>query len=100
MLESQKDQKVNNWLNVIKIKKVSYSNFQKGINDLIKAGVDVRPVWYPCHRQNYLKNYETYKISLANKVYKNSLCIPSSYFLKTKDLNNICKKIVNIFENK
>ena len=92
MNELNNNQKVNNWLNVIKIEKINYSSFKKGIIQLIKEGIDVRPVWYPCHKQDYLKIYETYKINLANKIYKNSLCIPSSYFLKAKDLLYICKK--------
>ena len=100
IIKSKNNQKANNWLNVIKIKKIDYSNFKKKINQLIKAGIDVRPVWYPCHKQNYLKKYETYKISLANKIYKNTLCLPSSYFLKDKDLLYICKKIINVFKEK
>lgn len=100
MIELKNNQKANNWLNVIKIKKINYLNFKKGIDQLIKIGIDVRPVWYPCHKQNYLKKYEKYKIQLANKVYKNTLCIPSSYFLKTEDLSHICKKIINVFKKK
>ena len=100
IIESINTQKVNNWLNVIEIKKIDYSNFKKKINQLIKLGIDVRPVWYPCHKQDYLRKYETYKISLANKIYKNSLCLPSSYFLKDKDLLHICKKIINVFKEK
>ena len=100
MNELNNNQKVNNWLNVIKIEKINYSSFKKGIIQLIKEGIDVRPVWYPCHKQDYLKIYETYKINLANKIYKNSLCIPSSYFLKAKDLLYICKKITSVFKKK
>jgi perosamine synthetase len=100
MNELKDNQKINNWLNVIKINEIDYVNFKKGINQLIKIGIDVRPVWYPCHKQNYLKKYETYKVKLANKVYKNCLCIPSSYFLKTQDLSYICRKIKNVFGKK
>ena len=100
IIEPQDDQNPNNWLNVIKIKNINYSKFKKSINQLIKVGVDVRPVWYPCHKQDYLKKYESFEIKLANEVYKNSLCLPSSYFLKTKDLLYICKKIINVYKEK
>tara|TARA_B100000787_G_scaffold30907_1_gene20752 strand:- start:4980 stop:6134 length:1155 start_codon:yes stop_codon:yes gene_type:complete len=93
MIQVENNQNQNFWLNVIKIKKINYKNFKENINVLIKIGIDVRPVWYPCHMQDHLKKYESYKISLANKVYKNTLCLPSSYFLKLKDLSRICKKI-------
>ena len=93
-------QKQNNWLNVIKIKKIDYFDFKKKIKLLIELGVDVRPVWYPCHKQNHLKNFENYQIKEANKVYKNTLCLPSSYFLTVNNLNNICNKIRNVFKKK
>ena len=85
---------------VNKLKEINYSKFKKIINELIKNGIDVRPVWYPCHMQDYLKKYETYKISLANKIYKNTLCLPSSYFLNKNDLSKICKKISDVLKKK
>jgi len=100
IIEPQDDQNPNNWLNVIKIKNINYSKFKKSINQLIKVGIDVRPVWYPCHKQDYLKKYESFEINHANEVYKNSLCLPSSYFLKTEDLLYICKKIINVYKEK
>ena len=93
-------QSQNNWLNVINIKKINYIKFKRNINQLIKMGIDVRPVWYPCHLQEYLRKYEKYKISLANKVYKNTLCLPSSYFLKKNDLLQVCNKILDVFKKK
>ena len=100
LIKTKKEQKQNYWLNVIEIKKINYLNFKKKINLLISLGIDVRPVWYPCHKQAHLKKYETYDIKLAENVYKNNLCLPSSYFLKEKDLSNICKKILNVFKKK
>ena len=97
MIQLNNNQKQNFWLNVIRLKEINYSKFKKTINELINNGIDVRPVWYPCHMQEYLKKYETYKISLAKKIYKNTLCLPSSYFLKINDLSKICKKIENVF---
>lgn len=100
LIKTKKEQKQNYWLNVIEIKKINYFNFKQKINSLISLGIDVRPVWYPCHKQAHLKKYETYDIKLAENVYKNNLCLPSSYFLKEKDLSNICKKILNVFKKK
>ena len=44
---------------VIKFENISYKNFKKNINILISKGIDVRPLWYPCHKQLFLKKYET-----------------------------------------
>ena len=100
IIKPTKNQKQNNWLNIIKVKKINYLKFKENINILIKDGIDVRPLWYPCHKQEFLKNYETYKVNLANRVYKETLCLPSSYFLKKSDLTRVCKRILNVFEKK
>ena len=57
LIQISNDQKQNHWLNAIQIKKINYSNFKKNIKLLISLGIDVRPVWYPCHKQDYLKIY-------------------------------------------
>jgi len=87
----------NNWLSTILVKTKNYIEFKKKINLLIKMGIDVRPLWLPCHLQSYLKKYQKYKIIKANNFYKKVVCLPSSYFLKEKDLNNITSKIIHVF---
>jgi len=93
-------QKSNKWLNFILIKNIEYSNFKQVIKNLIDKNVEVRPVWYPCHLQNYLKKFERYKIDVANKIYKKIICLPSSYFLTSKDINKITEIIKNVVKKK
>jgi perosamine synthetase len=100
MLQQNDNQKQNFWLNVVKLEEINYLTFKKIINELIKCSINVRPVWYPCHMQDYLKKYEIYKISLATKIYKNTLCLPSSYFLNKSDLSKICTKILHVLKKK
>ena len=100
LIQTLNEQNQNYWLNAIKFQKIDYSSFKKNINLLISLGIDVRPLWYPCHKQAHLKKYEVYDIKYANNVYKNILCLPSSYFLKNNDLSNICNIILNVFEKK
>ena len=88
----------NYWLNTISVKTKNYLEFKKKINLLISMGIEVRPLWLPCHLQSYLKKYEKFKIHKANKVYKEVICLPSSFFLKKKDLDFILKKIIHAFE--
>ena len=87
----------NNWLSTILVKTKNYIEFKKKINLLIKMGIDVRPLWLPCHLQSYLKKYQKYKIIKENNFYKKVVCLPSSYFLEEKDLNNITSKIIHVF---
>ena len=82
------------------IKNIEYSNFKQVIKNLIDKNVEVRPVWYPCHLQNYLKKFERYKIDVANKIYKKIICLPSSYFLTSKDINKITGIIKNVVKKK
>lgn len=85
----------NHWLNSIVLKDCSYPRFKAIITKLNKKGVHVRPLWYPCHLQKYLKKYQTYKIDYSSKIYKKLICLPSSYFLKKKDIKKITTIILN-----
>jgi perosamine synthetase len=83
----------NNWLMAILIdKKIYKKSINELINEFVKKKIQVRPIWFPNHKQKFLKKYENYRISLANK-YENYLCLPSSSFLSRK----LIKKICNIF---
>ena len=88
----------NYWLNTISVKTKNYIEFKKKILALIKKGIDVRPLWLPCHLQSYLNKYEKFKIYNANKLYKKIVCIPSSYFLNKKDLQFISRQIIHVFK--
>ena len=86
---------VNNWINLIKIKKNYYNS---GIEKLIKIfslnNIQVRPVWYPNHLQAPYKRNQRYKIVKAKKLVESILCLPSSATLK----NSQIKKITNILK--
>tara|TARA_Y100000590_G_scaffold82444_1_gene91800 strand:- start:351 stop:1499 length:1149 start_codon:yes stop_codon:yes gene_type:complete len=79
----------NLWLNVISTKK-SIDTI-KIIKKLIKKKINVRKPWFPNHLQKPFKKYETYKISNAIKVFKNSICVPSSVGLSLKQIHQITK---------
>ena len=87
----------NNWLNVLIIDKKKYGlSKEKIIKEFLKLNIETRSLWYPCHLQKSLKNYEAFQIKNSNFMYKSCLCLPSSYNLKLKDQ----KKIISCLENK
>ena len=89
----------NFWLNSIIIKKnTSYSKLKKIIFDIEKNGVQVRPLWYPCHKQLYLKKYENVELENSNNLYKKVLCLPSSFFLKKKNISKISNIVLDVIE--
>ena len=90
------DTKLNFWLNSLELKNCNYSSLKKIVKNLNNLGIQVRPLWYPCHKQNYLKKYEKYNIVNAEYFYKRILCIPSSYFLKSKHIEYISKTIKDV----
>ena len=55
----------------------------------IENKINVRPVWFPNHKQKHLKNFQKYNINTATKLINNSLCLPSSAFLSKKNLDKI-----------
>ena len=83
----------NNWLNILKIKNTKNNNRKKLIAKLIKNNIYVRPIWKLNHLQKQFKNCQRYKISNAGKMFSNSICLPSSYFLTYNDLNRVIRVI-------
>ena len=92
--------KPNYWLNSIFLKKCNYNKLKTIVKIINNAGVQVRPLWYPCHKQNFLKMYQGYNLINSESFYKKILCIPSSYFLKTNEINYISKIIKDVVKKK
>jgi len=59
------------------------------MEDLQTKGIQTRPVWYPNHLQKPYRDCQVYYIDRAEKLVETSLCLPSSNFLKTDDLNKV-----------
>ena len=87
--------KTNFWLNILEI---DYKVYGKSKTELIKnflnKKINVRSVWFPNHKQKFLKKYQSYKINNATKMYNKSICLPSGPTLTNLDL----KKIVAILK--
>ena len=80
----------NNWLNLLKFdEKVFKRRTIRLIKKINNFNFQIRPVWYPNHLQKHFKKYETYKINYATKLIKSLICLPSSPFLKEKQINDI-----------
>ena len=87
----------NYWLNLLEIsekylKKINFKNI------LLNSNIQFRSVWFPNHKQKMYKKMQKYKIINADKIYKRVICLPSSVFLKKKDLikiSNFIKKKLN-----
>ena len=85
--------KSNYWINILKIKK----NYKYSKNNILKklnlSNIQARSVWFPNHLQIPYKKNQNYKIYQANKIFENYICLPSSSFLKTSEIDYIIKKL-------
>lgn len=84
----------NNWLNILRFKKKkSLKQILSIISNLNKRNIQTRPVWKLNHLQKQYKNYE--RFDLKNNLYlcSTSLCLPSSVFLKEKQINYIINSL-------
>ncbi len=82
----------NNWFNILKISKFNkIKNIDQLIKKFHKYDIQTRPIWQLNHLQKHLKNYQIFEIKLANKIIKQSLCLPSSSHLTQNELNKVIK---------
>lgn len=89
--------KSNFWLNILIIEEKKYGLSKDKIIELFKnRNVETRSVWYPNHLQKPFKKFENYQITKSYKMFKTSLCLPSSFNLNLKKQ----KIIINLLKNK
>ena len=61
--------------------------------------IEIRQVWRPNHIQKKFKTFQRFRIKDSTNVYENSICLPSSAELKSKNIIEIAKKIKKFYEN-
>ena len=83
----------NYWINILKIDKEYKYSKEQILKKLNIKGIQARPIWLPNHLQKPYKKNQHYKIYMSNKIYASYLCLPSSSFLKSKDINKIVEAI-------
>ena len=88
----------NNWLNVLEIKSKKYFNLYLLRNIFLKNNIDVRLIWRPNHSQKIFKDYQAFRVSKANKIFKNSILLPSSVNLRKNEINKIISITKNIIK--
>ena len=85
----------NLWLNILEIDPKVYGvNKINLMKKFIINKINVRSVWYPNHKQSFLKKYQSFQVSKAMKKYNHSICLPSGPGLKISEL----KKIINVLK--
>ncbi len=91
LMESPDYSKSNYWLNVIKVKNKAYFNFL--LKKLLSNNIEVRPVWKCNHLQKPYLKCQKFKISNALNLVNRCICLPSSFFLNSKQIIKISKLV-------
>ena len=78
----------NFWLNCIITNnpKISKSAL---IDEFTKQHIEVRPLWFPLHLQDYLKGSLYYGDNFSETLFEKGLCLPSSSNLTNEEFNRI-----------
>ena len=95
-LPSDKENCINSfWLYTILLDPMI--NRDKVMEKLINVGVETRPVFYPLHKMDPYKTFETSKhLVNTNFISKQGLCLPSSVSLKNNEIEYICNELINV----
>ena len=91
--------KINYWINVVYFEKLGYRDVKKLSSFLKKKNIETRRVWRPLNLQSYLRKFETFNIKNSEKLYNNSLCLPSNDNLSKKDIDKVSNYIKIFYEN-
>lgn len=90
----------NRWLTtaMIQNEEVSPAELMKHLQEF---NIETRPLWKPLHLQPLFKDVPFYQSAngkpICERIFERGICIPSSSFLKDKDLEFVCDKINSYF---
>jgi dTDP-4-amino-4,6-dideoxygalactose transaminase len=91
----------NHWLSVITIDEtVATTNRENLRLAFLEDKIESRPIWKPMHMQPVFKDAPYYGGDFAEKLFENSLCLPSGSNLTDSDRARIEKVMVNVFSDK
>jgi len=80
----------NHWMNILQIDSKVFGEDPKTLMKRFKENnIQTRPVWPLNHTQKPYRDCQRYKIEKAERLAKNSLCLPSSTNLSDLSLENV-----------
>jgi len=91
--------KINYWINVVYFEKLGHKDVEKLSIFLKKKNIETRRIWRPLNLQRHLRKFETFNIKNSERLYNNSLCLPSNDTLSKKDIDKVSNYIKIFYEN-
>ena len=95
--EPSEDYFSNHWLTVIEVDESGTNGIDREeLRKCLEAeNIESRPLWKPMHMQPVFKEYPYYGTGIAEKMFKNGLCLPSGSNLTDNDRLRIEQAILN-----
>lgn len=95
----QNNERSNAWLTIINFSSELFPN----ANELVRSGlaiknIETRFIWKPLHLQPIFQSYETCLNGISEKLFSESLCLPSSSTLSLQEVDYICSEIISILK--
>ena len=86
----------NCWLTTVRFDSLVYPNARDRVrNALLENNIESRYIWKPLHTQPVFSGHEQILNGKSEKVYAESLCLPSSHFLTDLDIKRVCDIVLN-----
>lgn len=91
----------NCWLTVIQLDPQLTAVSPEDIRlALEKQNIETRPVWKPMHMQPVFSSADAIGGKVAEKIFRNGLCLPSGTSMLDRDINKVAGSITNEIQNR
>ncbi len=82
------------WLSTVRIDSGRFGmDSRQLMKRLAEQGIEARPLWHPLHTLTPFRQCQSYKVSVANLLYRECLSLPSSVGLSEEDQNRVIAAI-------
>ena len=101
MMPENDDERSNNWLSCMTIKKDSKVKPLDIIESLEKENIESRPVWKPMHLQPIFEKYDFIKddeICVGEDLFERGVCLPSDTKMTEEEQAKVIDIIKNLFK--
>ena len=101
MMPENDDERSNNWLSCMTIKKDSKVKPLDIIESLEKENIESRPVWKPMHPQPIFEKYDFIKddeICVGEDLFERGVCLPSDTKMTEEEQAKVIDIIKNLFK--
>jgi len=93
-------EKSNNWITNIRFNKSKRSFEPSKIRNILEQNnIESRFVWKPLHQQPIFKHNESYLNGVSDKIFEQSLCLPSGTHLSKDQISYISNLIKKAYES-